>query len=836
MLFGSKRILAAVLAVTVNVLLACGASYAISGTVDITGQKVVNGASEISEGEFSFELRKPGSDTVIMTTTNDADGNIVFKDVPYSDADILNEKYIIYEVTEVPGDDDTIIYDSNVGYAVLQFEEGGSPDAEEITITYAKPVSMEIRYDGLEYNVFHATDEDLQGVAYSVFDSRDGSLTFFRDEDGAYEDRKYVYNDGWYLYYTVVQETGDSGFNYNNGSTPYYNESSKVKSVRFKDAVRPEYIGFSEFENCESYDLRKLDTSRLTTMNDMFKYNRNQDTFKSINISNFDTSNVTKMDGMFEGDVNLQRVIWGDPDTTKVTDMTDMMRRTRLEYFDFSKFETNSLEYADYMFGTSSQVPVAMRRIDMSNWKRNGEYVDGRVQKVYGTSNMFYRYDGDFLDITNLGAVYSAEFSTLYGVKVVKLCIEHGASYASPLIAHRPMINVMTGEVTQSQYGYITEDLCGTYATMSDTEMTFVNQKKAQLEVKKVNEDGEALAGAEMALKMDGSVIYSWETGDDAVFFSNLAFGHDYEIIEYEAPEGYRVASPVSFNVSADGVVTSNGEEVSSIEIEDELNAVRVKKVWDDEGKEQYRPESVTFELLDADANETIDEITVTADDANADGAWVGEFKDYSEYGLDDRNHNLVVIEKDDFVNYSPVYQLDGREGGSVDPIAGDRITVKNEFNGSLIDYEFTKEWLDEGYESQRPEFIEVSIFESGDMEKAIASIQVVDDGDGDNAWHGKFEGLLEKDNAGETIRYIIVETAIDGYETSYAADGVGEEDAPFVGATIITNAVIPEEEESEISPEETESPDTRDKIVICAITFAVSLGGAFAFSATKKR
>jgi DNA-directed RNA polymerase I, II, and III subunit RPABC2 len=157
---------------------------------------------------------------------------------------------------------------------------------------------------------------------------------------------------------------------------------------------------------------------------------------------------------------------------------------------------------------------------------------------------------------------------------------------------------------------------------------------------------------------------------------------------------------------------------------------------------------------------------------------------------------------------------LDGREGGSADPIAGDRITVKNEFNGSLIDYEFTKEWLDEGYESQRPGSIEVSIFESGDMENAIASIQVVDDGDGDNAWHGKFEGLLEKDNAGETIRYVIVETAIDGYETSYAADGVDEEDAPFVGATIITNAVIPEEEESEIRTEnmDEESEDQGNK------------------------
>ena len=162
--FGLKRVLcAATIALGLSVFATCDFTSAVSGTVTLEGQKVVTGGS-VSAGEFSFELRKPNSDDVIMTTTNDDEGNIVFENVPYTDSDILNDKYIIYEVREVQGDDDSIVYDNNVGYATVELNEAGASYSDIVTIFYAKPVSMEISYDGLEYNVFHATEDELQGL------------------------------------------------------------------------------------------------------------------------------------------------------------------------------------------------------------------------------------------------------------------------------------------------------------------------------------------------------------------------------------------------------------------------------------------------------------------------------------------------------------------------------------------------------------------------------------------------------------------------------------------------------------------------------------------------
>ena len=363
MFFGTKRVLAVMFALAANVLLFCGASYAISGTVDIQGQKVMNGQMELSGGEFTFELRKSGSDDVLMTTTNRADGSIVFEDVPYSDADIVNEKYVIYEVSEVRGDDETIVYDSNVGYVVVTLDEN---TGEVANIDYAKPNSEDISYEDYEYQTYHASDEELQGVAYAVYDSRDRSLVFFRAEEGAYSNQQYVYLDGReYLEYVVVPEDTVPGFHMDTS----FSYGWLVRSVRFKDAVRPMDISFKGSGSCESFDLRKLDTSRMTDMSNMFGYMQGDNIVSSVNISGFDTSDVTSMKYLFYDSQSVERVIWGHLDTSKVEKTNGAFHTTKLEYFDFSRFDTTSLTDASDMFFSNTN---NLNKIDVSTWKSNG--------------------------------------------------------------------------------------------------------------------------------------------------------------------------------------------------------------------------------------------------------------------------------------------------------------------------------------------------------------------------------------------------------------------------------------------------------------------------------
>ena len=75
-------------------------------TIGFKAAKVLDGR-ELTEGEFTFELRENGE--VIATATNDADGNVAFERVEYTDPGAHD-----YEIVEVKGDDSTITYDDTV--------------------------------------------------------------------------------------------------------------------------------------------------------------------------------------------------------------------------------------------------------------------------------------------------------------------------------------------------------------------------------------------------------------------------------------------------------------------------------------------------------------------------------------------------------------------------------------------------------------------------------------------------------------------------------------------------------------------------------------------------
>ncbi len=763
MLFGTKRIFAIACAVVANIFLFGYAGYAISGTIDIEGQKVLNGAN-LSEGQFTFELRKSGSDTVLKTTTNRADGSIVFEDVPYSDEDIIGDKYIIYEVTEVQGDDDTIVYDNNVGYVVLEINEG-----EAEIVTYAKPTSEEISYEEFEYRTYHASEDELWGTAYSVWDSRDGSLTFFRAEDGAYEDGQYEYIDGGYsdyLHYKIVPESGDEVWD------EYYDN---ITSVRFKDPVRPNGIDFGSFYNCRSFDLRKLDTSRMTDMHGMFRSAKEATT---LNVSGFDLENVTDMEYMFYNTLQLRTIVWGTSDTPLLEDIQYMFDTSSVEYFDFSRLNTQNLANADQFFNRPSSYVNPLKRADFSSWRRSDvPTADGSKNRYY-TGGILGRFEkGDYLDITNLGDPYSAEINLRFGetnLKVLKLCVTPTGHRTDLFVENGTMLNINTGETVVNNRYEDNKEYCGTYVTLGVENMEFVNRKKASIDIQKVDENGEPLSGATLGLKMDGSIMYSWDTTDEAKHFSDLPYGHDYEIIELDVPAGYKRAEPIEFSVSDEGVVTKDGEVISSIVMEDELDIVNVKKVWGDEGKESFRPSEVKFELREAYSDELIDEMTLSADDSTDEYTWEGGFNVMNRYDINDYEHSYKVVEVGASSNYTISYKAEESDEGSANPLISDSVIITNDFTGATFDYEFIKKWDDEGYESERPESITFDLFEESDKDTILAEIVLTsDDADEEdsNVWHGAFVDIPNINNDGEEAKYLIVEKAMSGYETSYAYD-----------------------------------------------------------------
>jgi hypothetical protein len=109
----------------------------------------------------------------------------------------------------------------------------------------------------------------------------------------------------------------------------------------------------------EYFDLRKLDTSKVTNMSQMFKDASNKGPSVDVivlGLENFDTSNVTNMSGMFfysflrDNNVDLSGIAnW---DVSKVTNMAEMFAAMggRGETFelDLSGWDTSSVTNMEY--------------------------------------------------------------------------------------------------------------------------------------------------------------------------------------------------------------------------------------------------------------------------------------------------------------------------------------------------------------------------------------------------------------------------------------------------------------------------------------------------------
>lgn len=131
--------------------------------------------------------------------------------------------------------------------------------------------------------------------AYAVFDSSDGSFTFFRDDKGKYTDGQW---DGTKTYYAGFEDiTGYTCPSWYSSSSD--SQKNIIKTVVFKDKIKPKTC-YWWFKNADSLvsitGLDKLDTSAVTNMKFMFYNCRG---LTSLDVSSFNTEKVTDVDYMF---------------------------------------------------------------------------------------------------------------------------------------------------------------------------------------------------------------------------------------------------------------------------------------------------------------------------------------------------------------------------------------------------------------------------------------------------------------------------------------------------------------------------------------------------------
>ena len=94
--------------------------------------------------------------------------------------------------------------------------------------------------------------------------------------------------------------------------------------------------------------LENLDTSKVTTMEDMFS---GCFSLTNLDLSHFDTSNVTNMANMFSFCANISDLCLSNFNTSRVTDMEYMFEDCdNLSSVDLSSFDTNNVAKFDQMF------------------------------------------------------------------------------------------------------------------------------------------------------------------------------------------------------------------------------------------------------------------------------------------------------------------------------------------------------------------------------------------------------------------------------------------------------------------------------------------------------
>jgi pilin isopeptide linkage protein len=168
-----------------------------------------------------------------------------------------------------------------------------------------------------------------------------------------------------------------------------------------------------------------------------------------------------------------------------------------------------------------------------------------------------------------------------------------------------------------------------------------------------------------------------------------------------------------------------------------------VKKVWDDNNSTS-RPTSVQIQLY-ADGVAYGTPITLTAT-----YGWMANFKDLPRYSTGTTEIVYTAKEVNVPTGYTASYSADG-------------LTITNKLANK--DIEVQKAWVDEGWESYRPESVTVNLLADGTK---VDSLTLKADDQGN--WKGTFKNKPIKDANGNVIKYTVQEeTAEDSnYTVSY--------------------------------------------------------------------
>ena len=306
--------------------------------------KVTVEGIDLEENQFTFNL-KDNKGNIIKQAKNDADGNVIFTDIPVPESN--GNLFIMYYIEEENDGQSGYTYDNSRVYVKVPSDYSENNNQ----IYYYKDGSLEEKMKQeipvYEYKEpYHATEEELKGEAYAVLDFNTETLYFRRfenldtsnfeypfDSPNSGDQNRAVDETNGYMYIRDVEDNKmrfGSVFSY----CYWIDGSNKCpRKVIFEDAFKPTFTDASSLFYVLNYYVEEID------------------------FSHFDTSNITDMKEMFSG-VNLKKLDLSMFDTSNVSNMYAMFRNTKLEELDLSSFTFESLTNMSNMFDNSRNLSV----------------------------------------------------------------------------------------------------------------------------------------------------------------------------------------------------------------------------------------------------------------------------------------------------------------------------------------------------------------------------------------------------------------------------------------------------------------------------------------------
>ena len=322
---------------------------------------------------------------------------------------------------------------------------------------------------------------------------------------------------------------------------PWYENRTSVKSVSFKDVIKPVSTAFwfYDCENLAGVDFTNLDTSAITNMNFMFD---NCSALTSLDLSSFDTKAVTSMYSMFNNCSALTSLDLSSFDTSAVTSMKYMFKQC-------IALETLTLGTKFAFKGDTKLVDATWHGINTGK-----EYTTSVLTSTYDGPTMADTYIKCFdIKFDAMGGKSSESKKTGYiGMAFDSLPTAEKRGYdfvgwftekqgGTQLLVNQPITqSTYYAQYTEHKYTItVTNDVAG---TMGDKTKDFTFQLKmtgntpAELHYTKGTETG--------TLKVTDGVVEFTLSDGESITLGNILIDTTYKITEVDgASNGYAVES-----------------------------------------------------------------------------------------------------------------------------------------------------------------------------------------------------------------------------------------------------------------------------------------------------